>query len=75
MNIGGERDGMRPGHLPSLLLVDVCHPALPFSKTTVNIPLESKTYRKGRTLEAALDVNFKKRKVSCVCVENKINKI
>lgn len=47
MNVGGERDGMRPGHLPSLLLVDVCHPALPFSKTTVNIPL-GKQNLKGR---------------------------
>ena len=64
MDLGGERDDLTAKHRPSLQLVDACH----------SVHSVSKTKLKGKELEVGPGRNLKNEKVTCICVENKINK-
>lgn len=64
MDLRGERDDLTARHSPSLQLVDACHTVHAISKTKL----------KGKELEVGPGLNLKNGKVTCICVENKINK-
>ena len=64
MDLGGERDDLTAKHRPSLQLADACH----------SVHSVSKTKLKGKELEVGPGLNLKNEKVTCICVENKINK-